>query len=160
MGRSEAHEPREDRNVASWARQVVSCQRPTTPNRKEVQPRGPRPDRAGPRAGGGLIGHHLEPVPEAVTQFSASTPAVVAVDPGGTLMVRTHDPTAILSGRKAGMWTRRTCSRPAAATASPSRSKCEAPSRARRWQCTSTGQRLTPSICQRRYGPSRPERWL
>jgi hypothetical protein len=119
MGRSEAHEPREDRNVASWARQVVSCQRPTTPNRKEVQPRGPRPDRARPRAGGGLIGHHLEPVPEAVTQFSASTPAVVAVDPGGTLMVRTH-PTATLSGRKAGMWTRRACSRPAAATASPS----------------------------------------
>lgn len=36
--------------------------------------------------------HHLEPVPEAVTQFySASAPAVVTVDPGDTLMVRTLD---------------------------------------------------------------------
>jgi acetamidase/formamidase len=39
-----------------------------------------------------LIVHHLEPVPEAVTQFfSASAPAVVTVDPGDTLKVRTLD---------------------------------------------------------------------
>ena len=38
MGRSKAHEPRHDRNAASWARQVVSCQRPTTPTQKEVDP--------------------------------------------------------------------------------------------------------------------------
>ena len=36
--------------------------------------------------------HHLEPVPEAVTQFfSSSAPAVLTVDPGDTLMVRTLD---------------------------------------------------------------------
>ena len=92
MGRAEAHELREDRNVASWARQVASGQRPTTPNQKEVQPSGPGPDRARPQAGGALTVHHLEPVPDAVTQFySASAPAVVTVDPGDTLIVRTLD---------------------------------------------------------------------
>jgi len=53
IGRAEAHEPPEDRNVASWARQVVSCHRPATPN-QEVQPSGPRPDRARPHAGDGV----------------------------------------------------------------------------------------------------------
>jgi acetamidase/formamidase len=36
--------------------------------------------------------HHLEPTPETVTQFfSAAAPAVVTVDPGDTLVVRTLD---------------------------------------------------------------------
>lgn len=38
IGRAEAHEPPEDRNVASWARQVVSCHRPTTPNQGKCNP--------------------------------------------------------------------------------------------------------------------------
>ena len=35
MGRAEAHEPREGHKVAARARQVVSCQRPTTPTRRK-----------------------------------------------------------------------------------------------------------------------------